>query len=132
LPTSAESKTRPDTGTADSPGTKGRAGTASPQYSPTSKGGAEIAIASWRRSLFGGHPVGIASVRVGNVIGGGDWARDRIMPDCIRALQRSESIPVGYKIATRPWQHILDPLSGYLWLAAVLAQPSLRPFDNDI
>lgn len=94
----------------------------------SSKAAAEIAIASWRRSFFiDGHPVRIASARAGNVIGGGDWAKDRILPDCIRALQRSEAIGVRNKTSTRPWQHVLEPLSGYLWLAAVLSQPSLRP-----
>lgn len=98
----------------------------------SSKGGAEIAIASWRRSFFADHPVRIASARAGNVIGGGDWARDRIVPDCVRALQRGEAIPVRNKVATRPWQHVLDPLSGYLWLGAVLAQPSLRPYGSEL
>ena len=98
----------------------------------SSKGSAEIAIASWRRSFFTDHPVHIASARAGNVIGGGDWAKDRIMPDCVRALQRGEVIPVRNKIATRPWQHVLDPLSGYLWLAAVLHEPSLRPYGSDL
>lgn len=99
-------------------------------YDPysSSKAAAEIAIASWRRSFFAEHSVRIASARAGNVIGGGDWARDRIMPDCIRALQLGQPIGVRNKIATRPWQTILDPLSGYLWLAAVLSQPSLRPY----
>ncbi|MCX6872671.1 MAG: CDP-glucose 4,6-dehydratase [Verrucomicrobia bacterium] len=95
----------------------------------SSKAAAEIAIASWRRSFFTSHPVRIASVRAGNVIGGGDWAQDRIVPDCIRALQQEQPIPVRNKVATRPWQHVLDPLSGYLWLAAVLRQPSLRPYE---
>ncbi len=63
----------------------------------------------------------VASVRAGNVIGGGDWAADRIVPDCIRALQRRQPIPVRNKHATRPWQHVLEPLSGYLWLAASIA-----------
>ena len=99
-------------------------------YDPysSSKAAAEIAIASWRRSFFDGHPVRIASVRAGNVIGGGDWAQDRIIPDCIRALQQGQAIPVRNKISTRPWQHVLDPLSGYLWLAAVLSRPELRPY----
>ena len=88
----------------------------------SSKAAAEIAIASFRRSFFHGHPVKIASARAGNVIGGGDWALDRIVPDCIRALQSSAPIPVRNKTATRPWQHVLEPLSGYLWLAARLAQ----------
>ena len=89
-----------------------------------SKATAEIAISSYRRSFFKNHPVKIASVRAGNVIGGGDWATDRIVPDCIRALQKKQQVPVRNKIATRPWQHVLEPLSGYLWLAACLAQPS--------
>lgn len=100
-------------------------------YDPysASKGAAEIAISSWRRSFFADHPVRIASVRAGNVIGGGDWAADRIVPDCIRALQQGEPIAVRNKTATRPWQFVLDPLAGYAWLAAVLARPPLRPYD---
>jgi CDP-glucose 4,6-dehydratase len=90
----------------------------------SSKGAAEIVTAAYRRSFFGQSPVRIASARAGNVIGGGDWAFDRIVPDCIRALQRGEAIPVRNKTATRPWQHILEPLSGYLWLATQLYQPS--------
>jgi CDP-glucose 4,6-dehydratase len=64
--------------------------------------------------------VKIASARAGNVIGGGDWAADRIVPDCIRALQAGKEIAVRNKKATRPWQHVLEPLSGYLALAAGL------------
>jgi CDP-glucose 4,6-dehydratase len=103
-------------------------------YDPysSSKAAAEIAIASWRRSFFRGHPVRVASVRAGNVIGGGNWAKDRILPDCIRALARSQPIGVRNKTATRPWQHVLEPLSGYLWLATVLSQPPLRPFPPDL
>jgi CDP-glucose 4,6-dehydratase len=86
----------------------------------SSKAAAEIAIASWRRAFFRDHPVRIASARAGNVIGGGDWAADRIVPDCIRALQQKQPIPVRNKHTTRPWQHVLEPLSGYLWLAALL------------
>jgi len=95
-------------------------------YDPysSSKAAAEIVIAAYRRSFFKNHPVKIASARAGNVIGGGDWAKDRIVPDCIRALQNNQSIPVRNKIATRPWQHVLEPLSGYLWLAALVSQPS--------
>jgi CDP-glucose 4,6-dehydratase len=96
----------------------------------SSKASTEIAIASWRRSFFAGHPVRVASVRAGNVIGGGDWAKDRIVPDCIRALQQNAPIPIRNKIATRPWQHVLDPLSGYLWLAVVLSRPALGPYDT--
>ena len=91
----------------------------------SSKAGAEIAIAAWRRSFFSGGSVKIATARAGNVIGGGDWAVDRIVPDTMRALARGETIPVRNKTATRPWQHVLEPLGGYLWLAALLADPSL-------
>lgn len=88
----------------------------------SSKAAAEIAIAAYRRSYFAGHPVKIASARAGNVIGGGDWALDRMVPDSIRALQRGEAIPVRNKQSTRPWQHVLEPLSGYLSLGAQLLQ----------
>jgi CDP-glucose 4,6-dehydratase len=93
----------------------------------SSKAGAELAIASWRNSFFGrGHPVRIASARAGNVIGGGDWAEDRIVPDSMRALSRGQAIQVRNPSATRPWQHVLETDSGYLALAAALA---LRPED---
>ncbi|MDB6052756.1 MAG: CDP-glucose 4,6-dehydratase [Verrucomicrobiales bacterium] len=96
-------------------------------YDPysASKGAAEIAINSFRRSFFEEHPVKIASARAGNVVGGGDWAADRIIPDCVRALQNSKKIAVRNKVATRPWQHVLEPLSGYLWLGASLYNPDL-------
>jgi CDP-glucose 4,6-dehydratase len=94
-------------------------------YDPysSSKGAAEIAIGAYRRSYFSksDSPVRLASARAGNVIGGGDWALDRIVPDCIRALERGDAIPVRNKVATRPWQHVLEPLGGYLTLAAALA-----------
>lgn len=91
-----------------------------------SKAVAELIIHAYRQSFFPpGHPVKIASARAGNVIGGGDWAKDRIVPDCVRALVRGEPIPVRNKAATRPWQHVLEPLGGYLCLAAVLANPGL-------
>jgi CDP-glucose 4,6-dehydratase len=91
-------------------------------YDPysSSKAAAEIAIAAWRRSFFADSPVRIASGRAGNVIGGGDWAPYRIVPDCIRALTQGDVIQVRNPHATRPWQHVLEPLSGYLRLAAVL------------
>lgn len=85
-----------------------------------SKAAAEIAIASYRSSFFENHPVRIASVRAGNVIGGGDWAADRIVPDAVRALSAGKRIQVRNPAAIRPWQHVLEPLSGYLWLAAQL------------
>jgi len=85
-----------------------------------SKGAAEIAIAAWRRSFSIGidAPLRIASARAGNVIGGGDWAPDRIVPDTIRAVLAGRLISVRNPDATRPWQHVLEPLSGYLQLAA--------------
>jgi CDP-glucose 4,6-dehydratase len=95
-----------------------------------SKAAAEIVIASHRRSFFAHAQVKIASARAGNVVGGGDWAPDRIVPDCIRALQDGQPIPVRNKKSTRPWQHVLEPLSGYLWLAAALSRPGL--IKNDI
>lgn len=105
-------------------------------YDPysSSKGAAELVISAYRRSYFSAtnSVVKLASARAGNVIGGGDWALDRIVPDCIRALRKGETIPVRNKIATRPWQHVLEPLSGYLWLGAVLANPSLSPFGNQL
>ncbi|MEZ0218423.1 MAG: CDP-glucose 4,6-dehydratase [Rariglobus sp.] len=95
----------------------------------SSKGAAEIAIASYRRSFFSsaGTPVRLASARAGNVIGGGDWAADRIVPDCIRALQLGQPVRLRNPRATRPWQHVLEPLSGYLWLAARLAGTTAEP-----
>lgn len=87
----------------------------------SSKAGAELAVSSWRGSFFGaGHPVRIASARAGNVIGGGDWSPDRLIPDCIRALERGEDIEIRHPRATRPWQHVLEPLSGYVRLAVAL------------
>lgn len=93
-------------------------------YDPysSSKGAAEIAISSWRRSFFNPeqyekHGKSIASVRAGNVIGGGDWALDRIIPDCIKALEAGKPIEIRSPKAIRPWQHVLEPLSGYMLLA---------------
>jgi CDP-glucose 4,6-dehydratase len=88
-----------------------------------SKAAAELAITSYRKSFFDPQTpprVALASARAGNVIGGGDWAADRIIPDAIRSLRAGRSIPVRNKDATRPWQHVLDPLSGYLTLGAAL------------
>jgi CDP-glucose 4,6-dehydratase len=94
-------------------------------YDPysSSKGACEIAIQSWRRSFFNpeyygnNHHVSLASVRAGNVIGGGDWAKDRIIPDCIRALEAGKPIDIRSPKAVRPWEHVLEPLSGYMLLA---------------
>lgn len=87
-----------------------------------SKGAAELCIAAYRNSFFykPEHNIWLASARAGNVIGGGDWALDRIVPDCIRSLQKNEAIPVRNKIATRPWQHVLEPIGGYLHLAVMM------------
>lgn len=103
-------------------------------YDPysSSKAACEIAIASWRRSFFKDHLVKVASARAGNVVGGGDWALDRIVPDCIRSLQKGEPIAVRNPAATRPWQHVLEPLSGYLWLAAYLVNPKLHSAGTDL
>jgi CDP-glucose 4,6-dehydratase len=92
-------------------------------YDPysSSKGADEIAISSWRRSFmnpadYAKHGKSIASVRAGNVIGGGDWAKDRIIPDCIRAIEANEPIKIRNRHAVRPWQHVLEPLRGYMML----------------
>ena len=94
----------------------------------SSKGAAELAIGAYRRSYFSApdSKIRVATARAGNVIGGGDWALDRIVPDCIRALQRGEPIAVRNKVATRPWQHVLEPLSGYLQMAAAIHASSLH------
>lgn len=93
-------------------------------YDPysSSKGACELAISSWRRSFFNPleydrHGKSIASVRAGNVIGGGDWAADRIIPDCIRALEKGLPVEIRSPRSIRPWQHVLEPLSGYMLLA---------------
>ena len=92
-----------------------------------SKAAAELAIASWRSSFCGTAPhqtphLRIATARAGNVIGGGDWAADRVVPDAMRALAAGEVIHVRSPHATRPWQHVLEPLGGYLLLAEHLAK----------
>lgn len=92
-----------------------------------SKAGAEVVIASYRDSFFShpNSPISLASARAGNVIGGGDFSKDRIVPDCLLSLKNGEPIAIRNKTATRPWQHVLEPLSGYLWLGAVMARPGL-------
>ena len=104
-------------------------------YDPysASKGAAEIALSSWKRSFFHpdkfeDHGVKIASVRAGNVIGGGDWAKDRIVPDCIRFLSNGDTIKVRNPYATRPWQHVLEPLGGYLLTGSRLLQADEKEF----
>ena len=87
-----------------------------------SKAAAELVVTAWRQSFFLPNPrLGqVVSARGGNVIGGGDYAPDRIVPDCIRSLLAGRPIPVRNPRSTRPWQHVLDCLSGYLWLGACL------------
>lgn len=85
-----------------------------------SKAAAEIITASYRQSFFrgpNGHAGHVASARAGNVIGGGDWALDRLVPDCMRAFANGEPVTLRYPGAVRPWQHVLEPLSGYVLLA---------------
>jgi CDP-glucose 4,6-dehydratase len=97
-----------------------------------SKGAAEIGIAGFRRSFFSParlaeHGIALASARAGNVLGFGDWAEDRIVPDAIRALSAGRPVPVRHPESVRPWQHVLEPLSGYLRLAAGLLDPARAP-----
>ena len=105
-------------------------------YDPysASKACCELAISSYRRSFFNPkdyekHNSSIASVRAGNVIGGGDWKRDRIIPDCIRALERETPIIIRNPNSTRPWQHVLEPLSGYLLLGKLMLEEPVRYCD---
>jgi CDP-glucose 4,6-dehydratase len=92
-----------------------------------SKGAAEIVTASYRASFFpgaGGHAARIATARAGNVIGGGDWAPERLVPDCLAAFAEGRPVQLRYPGAVRPWQHVLEPLSGYLQLAQTLLESS--------
>ena len=102
-------------------------------YDPysSSKGCAELVTAAYRRSFFNPstyatHGVAIASARAGNVIGGGDWATDRLIPDIMRAIMREERVRIRSPHAIRPWQHVLEPLSGYLLLAEKLYSEQSR------
>lgn len=102
-------------------------------YDPysSSKGCAEILIASYRNSFlspkdYEKHGTSIASARAGNVIGGGDWSKDRIVPDCIRNLIENKDIEIRNPNAVRPWQHVLEPLSGYLNLASKMYNDGLN------
>ena len=87
-----------------------------------SKGGAELVFNSYYHSFFRNENsnVKLATARAGNVIGGGDWAQDRIVPDCVRSWSKGEAVTIRNPYATRPWQHVLEPLSGYLTLALTL------------
>jgi CDP-glucose 4,6-dehydratase len=92
-----------------------------------SKACAELLTSSFRDSFFS-DAAPIATARAGNVIGGGDWSQDRLIPDCVRALEAGEPVSLRYPEAIRPWQHVLEPLSGYLALAQALVQaPAATP-----
>lgn len=104
-------------------------------YDPysSSKACSELVTSAYRSSFFSKHPSiesanlpAVASARAGNVIGGGDWATDRLIPDCVRALLKGEKIVIRNPEAIRPWQHVLEPLSGYLVLARKLCEEGCR------
>ena len=85
-----------------------------------SKGCAELVTSAYRRSFFLDSSINLASARSGNVIGGGDWAEDRLVPDALKAFENNKKLVIRNPLATRPWQHVLEPLSGYLRLAESL------------
>ncbi len=91
-------------------------------YDPysSSKGCAELVTSAYRRSFLKTQGIGLASVRAGNVIGGGDWADDRLIPDILRSFEKNRSVVIRNPKSTRPWQHVLEPLSGYMILAQKL------------
>ena len=88
-------------------------------YDPysSSKGCAELVTSAFNKSFYRSKNIGLASVRAGNVIGGGDWAEDRLIPDILKAFESNKSVIIRNPNATRPWQHVLEPLHGYLSLA---------------
>lgn len=91
-----------------------------------SKAAAEIVVASYKEAFFAARNIGIASARAGNVIGGGDWSEDRLVPDAVKAWSRGEVLRIRHPLAVRPWQHVLEPLAGYLRLAEHLwRQPAI-------
>src|SRR5262249_41666597 len=94
-----------------------------------SKAAVEVIISSYRRSFFTSTDgPAVASARAGNVIGGGDWSVDRLVPDCVRALAARRPVAVRHPDAVRPWQHVLEPLAGYLTPRARFQRPhSARP-----
>jgi len=95
----------------------------------SSKGCSELITSAYRRSFFVGK-VALASARAGNVIGGGDWAQDRIVPDCVKALVKKKPILIRNPDSRRPWQHVLEPISGYLWLGALLTIDPIKYADG--
>lgn len=88
----------------------------------TSKAMDELAIASYVRSFFAHGEKKIVSVRAGNVIGGGDWSAERLIPDIIRAFEKEEPVTLRNPDSVRPWQHVLEPLSGYLMMGEKIFQ----------
>ena len=104
-----------------------------------SKGCSELVTSAYRRSFFTSSGIALASARAGNVIGGGDWAADRLLPDILRAFESRHPIVIRSPRATRPWQHVLEPLSAYLVLAEKLYNEgqiwaegwNFGPYDND-
>jgi CDP-glucose 4,6-dehydratase len=86
----------------------------------SSKGCVELLTSAYRRSFLNSQGIGVATARAGNVIGGGDWAKDRIIPDILRSFEKNKTVIVRNPEATRPWQHVLEPLSGYLILVQKL------------
>jgi CDP-glucose 4,6-dehydratase len=87
----------------------------------SSKAAAELVLSAYQKSFYNGHKgMGVVSVRAGNILGGGDWAQDRLVPDIIKSLRKNTPIILRHPAATRPWQHVLDPLFGYLLLASRL------------
>lgn len=111
-------------------------------YDPysSSKGCAELVVSAYRNSFYNESGIALASARAGNVIGGGDWAEDRLIPDFTRAVTENNAIVIRNPLATRPWQHVLEPLSGYLWLGASMLQDNkmynsgwnFGPKDSDV
>lgn len=98
----------------------------------SSKAASELLIHSYQTSFFKNSKIHIASARAGNVIGGGDWSNNRLIPDIIRSIYENKKIEIRNPLATRPWQHILEPLNGYLMLAIALSQKPLffnRPWN---
>lgn len=91
-----------------------------------SKAACELAIASYRDAFLSEQGLALASARAGNVIGGGDWAADRLLPDAVRAWQRGDMLQIRRPGATRPWQHVIEPLAGYLCLAQALWQDATQ------
>jgi CDP-glucose 4,6-dehydratase len=111
----------------------------------SSKGCAELVTSAYRESFFNPdkyaqHQVAISSARAGNVIGGGDWSQDRLLPDALKAFESNQPLVIRNPLATRPWQHVLEPLSGYLVLAQALYQDGIAfngawnfgPRDEDV